>query len=89
MKIDELTLGLLAFLSGRINRLEVEPGDERSGGILDHPALEVARRGATPSARGRRHGGGSCSYFPLCILRLELGLPNLKALGLFDHERSR
>ena len=34
MKIDELTLGLLAFLSGRINRLEVEPSDERSGGIV-------------------------------------------------------
>ena len=34
MKIDELTVDLLAFLSGRINRLETEPSDERRGGIL-------------------------------------------------------
>ena len=31
----------------------------------------MARRGATPSARAWRHGGGSCSDFALCILRLE------------------
>jgi hypothetical protein len=86
MKIDELTLDLLAFLSGRINRLEVEPSDERRGGIVSLTTRPWRWQEEPPHQRER--GGmaeGSCSDFPLYILRLEPGHRNLKALGLFDH----
>ena len=73
MKIDELTLDLLAFLSGRINRLEVEPSDERRGGIVSL-TTRPWRRQDQELPHQRERGGVTevhiADFSPFCILRV-------------------